>query len=454
MTRIVRLGKPVDDVELNLQRATRVFGRVTTGEEKEPVNDEYVELYQKDSKDDNDYYKLPEAEKLPNPTGSRSAINPRIVRNTRTDEDGRFEFHAGPGGFYLIGPRDVARPAFEISDQEELESNLHAKTEFEGILKGRVVLQSDPGQGVAEVWVSGFAESSDHRYLRVTTDAMGHFEAKRSPSAELIGAFSEDNKLGGIVRAEAGAESIVLPLGPTATLRGTLIDRETGEPAADRDIIASIRVELDHDHASFRSGFPQSDTTDDAGRFEIAGVVPGHLYQLDLVIDRDNNGNPGRARVVGEVKPTEAVTLELHLPRDYRPATIALWITGAFKDQETLPARMAQKLSDAKQANQQVLLVVADPQSSTLRQFFEARYDSAKPNEGLRKAAASYRLLAVDAKQTAFLKDVGVAVPDSDGATLAVLNPDRRVVVEAKIEEFIKAGLLDRVRLTEFLNMR
>ena len=455
-TRVVLLDKPVEGIELKLQRATRVFGRVTAGKDNEPINGEYVQFYQRDSVDGRPYLDLPEEEQLPNPTGSHNAIDPMIVKGTRTDEDGRFEFHAGPGHFYLIGPRDADRPKFVINDEEELEFNLHTTLKLEGMLKGRVVLQSDPDQGVPEVRVSAFAEDFDSRFLRATTDSMGNFEAKCGHSAELIGAFSEDDKLGAIVHSEAGAESVVLPLAPTAVLRGTLIDEETGQPAVDREVGASIRVE-DKDNSTFQTAFRRSDTTDDAGRFEIAGVVPGHLYRFNVVTERDNDGAPRGWRDVGEAKATKAETVELgelRLPKPYRPPTIEDYITRAFKDQDSLSARTAQKLSDAKLAHQQVLVVVADPKSAAIRQFFEARYDSAKPNRELRRALANYMILAIDAKQTAFLQDLGVAAPEKDGAKLAVLAPDRRVVAEVKFEDLADDGNLDRVRLTEFLNTR
>ena len=238
-------------------------------------------------------------------------------------------------------------------------------------------------------------------------------------------------------------------------MRGTLTDEETGEPAVAREVGAFIRVE--HEGGSFMHAFRRSDTTDDAGRFEIAGVVPGHLYRLNVVTERDNEGSPRGWRGVGEAKATKAETVELgeiRLPKPYRPPTIEDYITRAFKDQDSLSARTAQKLSDAKLARQQVLVVVADPESIATRQFFEARYDSAKPNRELRRALANYMILAIDAKQTAFLQDLGVAAPEKDRAKLAVLDPDRRVVAEVKFEDLAEDGKLDRVRLTEFLNAR
>ena len=145
---------------------------------------------------------------------------------------------------------------------------------------------------------------------RAITNAMGSFESGRSESLRLFGAFSEDRKMGAIVLAEAGTESIVLALSATAILRGTLIDEETGQPAANREIGASIRAV---NRGSTTRIFRQSDTTD--GRFEIAGVVPGYLYHLNVWVERDDerdNKGPRRALVgVYEVEPTRAETIEL-----------------------------------------------------------------------------------------------------------------------------------------------
>ncbi len=459
--RVVLSGKPIDGIELRLERATRVFGRLTVGEDNGPMKGEYIMLYQKDGTDGNGYYHLPEEQRLPNPSGSRRGIDPRIVKNTRTDEEGRFEFHAGPGGFYLIGPRDADRPQFTVSGQEELEINLRAKRELEGILKGRVVLQSNPDQGVAKVRVSSCSEAALGRYIRATTDAMGNFEVRRSNSAELVWAFSQDdkdNKIGAIVRIEAGAENVVLALAPTATLRGTLIDEETGQPAVNREINASIHIEHKGGGPSGSSrSFHPSVVTDDAGQFELAGIVPGYRYRLTAVAERDKEGQPRSWLRIGEVEPTQAETVELgelRLPRPYRPPTTDDYIARAFRGQDELPTRITQRLADAKLAYQQVLVVVADPRSNATRQFFEARHDYAGPNNRLREALAYYMIFAVDVKQAAFLKDLGVAAPDNDGVKFAVLDPDKRVVVEAEFDELAEDGKLDRVRLAELLNTR
>jgi len=100
------------------------------------------------------------------------------------------------------------------------------------------------------------------------------------------------------------------------------------------------------------------------------------------------------------------------------------------------------------------MLVVADPESNATRQFFQARHDRAKPNQGLRGALASYRVFAVDVKQMAFLNDLGVVAPDKEGAKFVVLSPDKQVVVEAEFDQLTKDGKLDRVRLTQFLDTR
>ena len=91
--RVVRLGQPVDGVELKLQRATRVFGRMTAGTDEEAIADAYVHLY---STGGDPYYDLPEDERLPNPSDSHTAILPRIVSGGKTDALGKFEFFRRP----------------------------------------------------------------------------------------------------------------------------------------------------------------------------------------------------------------------------------------------------------------------------------------------------------------------------------------------------------------------
>ena len=192
------VNQPVEDIELKLQRSTRVTGRLMAKGSELPLADEYISLYLKRSEDENDYYTWPKSKQLPNPTDSHKAVLPRIVKSVQTDKEGRFSFFTGPGAYYLIGPKGLEPPKFVIKDEPEMDFNLQADRPLEGTLKGRVVLATNLDKGVPEVSVFGYPlVNADGDYLRATTDVDGKFQAKRSSSAQLIGAFTKDGKLGG-----------------------------------------------------------------------------------------------------------------------------------------------------------------------------------------------------------------------------------------------------------------
>jgi hypothetical protein len=454
-SRIV-LHQPVDGIELKLQPATRVFGRLTAKGSDVPLANEYVSLYLKRAQDENDYYSWPKEKQLPNPEDSRKAVLPRIIKGAQTDKDGRFEFYTGPGAYYLIVQNRVDAPNFVIKDQPELEVNLQAERALAGTLEGRVVLATDPNQGVPEVLVFGYPlGNSLGNMIRATTNNEGRFQSKRSITGQLVGASTKDHKFGGIVRIDAGAETTVLPLGPTATLKGTLIAEETGGPAAGEEIGASIRVE--DEGGAFMMAFQRSGTTDEAGRFEITGVIPGQKYDLHVVRERDADGGARSWGRVHEVEPKSAGVIalgELRLRRPNRPPTTEDYVARAFGKPEELASRFAQRLADGALTYQQVLLFVADRNSATTRRFFEARHDGDEANTALRRALANYLIIGVDATQADFLRKLEITTPNENDATIALVNTRGTLIVEAAVTQLETGGELDRRLLTEFLNTR
>ena len=176
---------------------------------------------------------------------------------------------AGPGDYYVIAENLPDPPKFKITDEDEFRLDLRVKRVITGTIKGRVVMHDNRDQGVAEVKVFGYPEESGGRHLRATTDKEGRFEDRRQSSAQIVGAFSEDGSLGTVVRIEPDDQDVVLALAPTATLRGILIDEETGNPAVGREIDAFIRIGREGE--AFQMGFGHHDKTDEKGCFRGRG---------------------------------------------------------------------------------------------------------------------------------------------------------------------------------------
>ncbi len=138
--RVARMGEPLRPVHLVLQPAARVHGTLTVGKDRRPAVNESVALIERD---DGNYTKLPEDERLPRtlPLAALTDVAMEIPFHATTDAQGRFEFDAAPGR-YVIGAgwvylnelvkaknlKDLFADGatdFEIKDQKDIEINLH-----------------------------------------------------------------------------------------------------------------------------------------------------------------------------------------------------------------------------------------------------------------------------------------------------------------------------------------
>ena len=138
--RVARMGEPLRPVHLVLQPAARVHGTLTVGKDRRPAANEPIALIQRDEEN---YSKLPEDERLPRtlPLAQLAHVAIDIPFHATTDEQGRFEFDAAPGR-YVIGAGRVplnklvkatdlkdlfpgGANEFEIKDQKEITVDLH-----------------------------------------------------------------------------------------------------------------------------------------------------------------------------------------------------------------------------------------------------------------------------------------------------------------------------------------
>ena len=447
------LNQPVKDVELLLEPARRVYGRLTTAGTDEPIANQYMTLYQKEGKRYY-YYDLPVDKQLPNPTDTNKAIVPRIIKSMRSKADGTFEFFTGPGEFYLHGPAGMKAPEFEVAG-DSVELNVEAPRPVTGKLKGRVVNASAPEQGTAELVVFGYPETHDGNFLRATTENDGSFEDAVSRVPQLVGVFNKHRSLGAVKRMEAGATELLLTMQPTAVMAGTLLLSGSDLPAANREIGAAIDIKFEGGNSM--PAFKRSATTDEQGRFSIAGIIPDREYRLTVVADRDNDGRARAWESVGAVTAKKAGRFdagEFKLSPTYRPLTVREQIDRAFENQDKLEQRLAQRLADAKLSHQQILLFVSDAESTDTREFFEARYDHSRQNNALQTSLASFFTIVVDSQQAEFLNKHRLSVPEPRSATFAILDLSGECVVEWNSSELQKDGNLDRDRLNALLEER
>jgi hypothetical protein len=117
---IVRAGRAVGGVDFVLGRATRVHGRVIVARENRPVAKADVHVVFGSGR-------IPEELWVEGRKEDRFYSPVSMSLWDRTDEEGRFEFHLGPGAYELRGPRHWQPVRFTIpaeSSPAEIEQDL------------------------------------------------------------------------------------------------------------------------------------------------------------------------------------------------------------------------------------------------------------------------------------------------------------------------------------------
>ncbi|MGE5609065.1 MAG: M56 family metallopeptidase [Bacillota bacterium] len=335
-------------LDLILEPAMRVYGRVTGGPNTTPIPKAPVTLIQQDYES---YYKLPKEQQFPGGTVGRKAIVPSVFQHAETDNQGLFEFYVVPGDCeygvetYRGGEQQTTRFKLPdahqyvlyhypnemrssrteetrmITDGKGVEINLHL-TEVKpkpDTLKGRVVLRDSSNTPVPEATLSGNPVGHERFFVEGASDRQGNFTVRRGKSDLYLYATTPDKKLQGILLVKPTDDNVTLPIGPTASARGRLLD-ENGKVLADRQIDFGLRIA--HPGGAFSTSFGGHTRTSDDGSFVIEGLVPGFEYSLNVVMEVRDDGHPRSWRTAGKTKADRPERLELgdlKLPVPYRP---------------------------------------------------------------------------------------------------------------------------------------
>lgn len=296
------LEKPPErEIKLTVKAGTRVFGRVTSGEDRLPLADEYVNLDQHE-KDYSLFKGLFKTDPLPNPSRDIKRIDRKISRFTVTDLQGRFEFWVPPGKEFYLASSNVPSVPFAVSDQKELEINLHSEDVEDNQFTGRVVFKKNSKQGVAKATIQGRPLTPGRRDLRAASNSSGYFRASRDATEMLIHAVTDDGRLAGIVKLGADESNREIPVAPTVTARGRLVSGDKpAQPLAEHQIDWGVRI--DTSGGSYIMAFGGRITTNEAGEFEIPRLVAGWKYTLGVVLELNARKAPRFWSDVAELTP-------------------------------------------------------------------------------------------------------------------------------------------------------
>ncbi|MEZ6133996.1 MAG: M56 family metallopeptidase [Pirellulaceae bacterium] len=438
------------DLNFTLEPPRRIFGRVVG-----PIDDRtYIRLYQRGP----DYYRLPPGPRLPDPPpglGGR-AVSMVIEDYQKVEPDGSFEFLVGPGDYAIEGP-DRKQQQFDIVDEMEMEFNFQLEGPLRVSTQMRVVLASKPEEPVAYAQIVGrsFPDNTRGSFRKRSRMLMEKWDIERDTVNCRVLVESTDKRLAGYLELGPNENSISIAVKPTITVVGRIRDRD-GRPIANASL--DYGIELAYPNGGFSMITTTESVTDANGRFELRNLSDSVEHTIRLINEKDAQGRARGWSPITYVTPRESATLKLgdiQLPaRSRRPGTsIEDVVTEAFKSEETLQQRYTRTSREAREADQQLVIVAGSPDLASSLSLYEA----IESNE-VYQAFARYRRLPVDVLgessklNYAFLETLTGQSIDPNKTTLLVLDTDRQLLAHTTIEALSGPGESLQQALIKFLS--
>lgn len=273
---LVYPGQPLTRMDIELKPATRVFGRVTIGNKAMPVKEQQIHVYQYGK----DLHQFKDAN-FPNPDDSRSWVSPTKVHYTKTDVDGKFEFHLSAGKFDIRGPEQSGIPKFNITDEPQLEFNFHTDRPEKGPFRGKVVT-GDPPQPVADATIEFTARSTFGDHVKATTDENGGFHVVRKLFPAVLYARNNDRSLASLTEFGPDDTEGTVQIFPTATYTARIVDQQDQPLPKGRIIQYGVKVHMGDKSAPWMTSYGGNAVVEDDGRVTFKNMVVGAPYDVNL----------------------------------------------------------------------------------------------------------------------------------------------------------------------------
>ena len=454
---IVHHKAPAKPIEIRLEPGVRIHGTATMGPDRKPVANTSISLVQQDY---DGYRNLRESERLPGGRVGRKSIIPSVFLNSKSDENGRYEFYASPGRFYVDGFFGGTRVIehFVADDSHKFEVNLHTNSTGEQYINGRVVRANNPSVAVAEATITGAAmgmEQLSHIGEGVS-DRQGNFSVRQGKFDLYLCAVTPDG-LRGIVLVKNSQHEAAIRVGPTASARARLVDPD-GRPISNRPVRYGVNAAESADgHGPFTWAFGDTVTTDEQGFFTATGLVPGFEYELSATASFNADGQPYASRTVAKPKPARPGQLDLRdvmLPAEPKAKTSQDYAAEAFRPTKSFEERLASARHVASVSFQRVLVMLARPTDPEAKAFFGYRYYHENPEAW--QALGNFVLVCVDtggahaAAAEKWARQAGVNW-DPATVTFTVVDVDGRLVTQRGATALSVNGGLDRQKLIDFV---
>ncbi len=198
-------------------------------------------------------------------------------------KDGKYTMYLPAGEYFVCTAPKAGRfqqlKLLESDTEETLNFELELMSTKKGKLRGRVVKETNPSEGIAGLEVRYHLEkhTGGHPPRFLITNQDGYFESEVGDV--ILELHAEDRSQGLACRANwsTGDPDMLLKLRCTCTVRGRALDRK-GQPLPSHRILANTAG-----HQTFTSTdtqFCRVTMTDSDGRFEFKGLVRDQEYRL------------------------------------------------------------------------------------------------------------------------------------------------------------------------------
>ena len=249
-------------------------------------------------------------------------------RSVVTDAKGRYQMRVGPGTYALQVPnenlssdqvtdvyettkenpsvrtyhREIVVGTITVKDEAEVTHDLWIPKPQTGPISGRVVFAGDPSRGIAGAKVQGIAMPPG--WKPTITDSDGRFLAQRKLEKTVVHARSPDGSLAGLIEIRDDDREVVIPVGPTATVTGIILD-ERGNPVVNVQVSSERRIGDADGREHFGERFTPTALTDERGRFTLTELLVGQEYEISVPAEKNS------WFIAAWVKPQEAGRAEL-----------------------------------------------------------------------------------------------------------------------------------------------
>lgn len=441
-------GKPVEGKDFVLRAATRIHGKLVDQETQQPIAGGNVFVYQYGQ----DLHSMKDVV-LPNPENSSKYVRPSTTYQTKSDAQGQFELFVGDGNFDIRPPQQETVETFQIAGESERQFVVKTKLSKQVELIGKVQDKST-NLPLAGATVFGISRSDGGRDWQATTTQNGEFRVMQFPAATYVYAVSADKKLAAIVEVKEKQLSVALNLQPVGTARGRLLLTGTNEPWGGQAVHFGVQVP-DENNQTWSNRFGGRTMTAADGTFELAGLVPGWKYELQME-SRSNGTIPGLGEVLAQ--PGEAIQIGDVSPppprKPYVPPTLKERIAGAFNIKGTPLERYTKSKDLISLVNQHLLIVFGNPEDSRIHSLMQIRFEY----EGFATLSDEFLFMAIPTAANVRPEADKLAASlqeslegDRSEFLLVVLNSKGEKVGTVTADQLLVDGRLSREKLFERL---